>query len=172
MHVRVEREDEAEAIARVIRAAFGGEEEVVLVERVRASEGFFPRLSWVAEVDGEVVGHSLLSRAHLRTEAGREPILALAPVAVSPPHQRGGIGTALVREGLVEAERLGERLVVVLGHAAYYPRFGFVRASTMGISSPFEGADESFMALALRGDAARWKGLVEYPPAFDVAARR
>ena len=49
-------------------------------------------------------------------------------MAVLPELQNQGIGSLLVREGLSECERIGCGLVVVLGHAKYYPRFGFVPA--------------------------------------------
>ena len=85
----------------------------------------------------EIVGHILFTRVVVRGQEAEHPALALAPLAVLPGEQRRGVGTALVRWGIDEASRLGHSLVIVLGHADYYPRFGFVPASRHGIRAPF-----------------------------------
>jgi putative acetyltransferase len=97
--------------------------------------------------------------------------LALAPVAVAPSRQGNGIGSALIRRGLEEARALGHTVVIVLGHAGYYPRFGFVPARALGIRAPFPVNDESFMALALRpGGLDGVRGTVQYAAPFTAAA--
>ena len=56
----------------------------------------------------------------------------------------------------------------VVGHADYYPRFGFRPASTWGIRPPFEAPDEVFMALELEGGALRnCEGEFRYPREFE-----
>lgn len=96
------------------------------------------------------------------------PALALAPMAVRPEFQRRGIGSALVRAGLDSARSLGHRVVIVLGHPRYYPRFGFRPARPLGIDPPFPCRDEVFMALELvPGALVGVRGTVRYPPAFD-----
>jgi len=89
-------------------------------------------------------------------------------MAIIPEHQRRGIGSALVREGLDVCRRLGHSVVIVLGHAEYYPRFGFRPAGRFGIRPPFEVPNEVFMVLELRdGALARVSGVVRYSDAFD-----
>lgn len=83
-------------------------------------------------------------------------------------HQSKGAGGAAIRAGLEAARTSGENLVVVLGHADYYPRFGFERASRWGISATFEAPDENLMALALDSAAPRPTGSIRYAPAFGV----
>ncbi len=160
--IRPERPDDAEAVAAVHRAAFGQDEEPAIVERLRAGPDFLPDLSLVAEEDGAVVGHTILSRAHLD---GR-PVLALGPIGVLPDRQREGIGASLMQASLDAARAAGEALVVLLGHPTYYPRFGFVPASTLGIAPPYDVADEVFMALELQPGAAQGGGRFAYSPAF------
>ena len=93
--------------------------------------------------------------------------MGLAPMAVSPAVQRKGIGSALVRAGLEECSRLGSCAVVVVGHAEYYPRFGFVPASRFGFVSEYDVPDEIFMAIELTQGALRGKGgTISYHPAF------
>lgn len=146
--VRPEREGDQAAIRAVVAAAFGRSDEADLVDALRASVAWLPGLSLVAAEDEAVVGHVLFTRA---TIGGAHPALALAPLAVEPSCQGRGIGGALVRGGLAAARSLGERIVVVLGHPSYYPRFGFEPAVPRGLTSVFaRGAHaDSFMALAL-----------------------
>ena len=95
--IRREVPSDGAEISRVVTAAFGGPTEAALVDQVRASPGFLPELSLVAEVDGHVVGHVLVSHADLRLgDATARPVAMLAPLAVEPMHQRCGIGSALV----------------------------------------------------------------------------
>jgi putative acetyltransferase len=76
-----------------------------------------------------VIGHVLFTRA----KVGSAEAALLAPLAVSPEWQRQGVGGALVREALARAARDGFGLALVLGHPAYYPRFGFVPAVPLGV---------------------------------------
>lgn len=151
-------------VRRVNLAAFPTAEEADLVDALRADpQAWVDGLSTVVVDDaGTVLGHALLTRCHV----GDEPALALAPCAVLPGRQGEGIGAAAVRAGLAAARRIGERFVVVLGHPAYYPRFGFTRASAHGISVTFDAPDEALMVLALRPGDRLPAGVVRYPPAF------
>lgn len=99
---------------------------------------------------------------------GERKGLGLAPLAVVPDYQRQGAGAALVREGLQQCRQQGAPWVVVLGHPEYYPRFGFIRASTLGLRSIYTGAESSFMVLAFDGAAfAGSPGLIRYCAAFE-----
>lgn len=157
---------EQASIREVLLAAFPTSLEADLVEALRADpEAWLPDLSVVAVAeDGTVAGYSLLTRCHV----GGVPALALGPCAVRPEHQSQGAGTAAIRAGLDAARQRGENLVVVLGHADYYPRFGFDRASRSGITATFEVPDENLMALALDPTAPAPRGPLRYAPAFGV----
>lgn len=162
--IRTERAADHAAVHALNLAAFGQPGEATLVDMLRRDpDAFVPELSLVAEEGGAVVGHLLISRARLDTGP---VILSLAPMAVLPSHQRRGIGDALVREGLVRAAATEHPLVCVLGHPAYYPRFGFVPARARGIETPYESPDDAWMIFPL----PRWhdgvRGTIVYPPAF------
>jgi putative acetyltransferase len=162
---RPETPDDAGAIREVNLAAFPTAEEADLVDALRASDAWIDGLSMVAEdSEGTVVAHALLTRCHVDGVAA----LALAPCAVLPSVQRSGAGSAAIRAGLEAAREMGENLVLVLGHAEYYPRFGFTRASALGIRPGFEVPDEAMMALALDPDAAIPRGTIAYPAPFGV----
>ena len=72
-----------------------------------------------------------------------------------------------MREGLERCATLA-RIVVVLGHAAYYPRFGFRAASGYGLRYRSEVFDPSFFALELApGALSGISGWVRYHQAFE-----
>ncbi len=168
--VRAETESDHAAIARVVGAAFSPREgEVRLVDAIRRAPGFDPRLSLVAEVDGEVVGHLLFSPCVIETAGGEVAALALAPVSVVPGYEHLRVGTLLIRQGLAEAAHLGHGIVIVLGHPKYYRRFGFRPARPLGIVAPWPVPGAVFQVLELRpGALAGVAGTVRYPPPFDA----
>ncbi|MFW5416403.1 N-acetyltransferase [Nocardiopsis sp. CNT-189] len=163
---RPEADGDAGAVRAVNAAAFPTEGEADLVDALRADpEAWIDGLSFVAEApDGTVVGHALITRCRV----DGAPALALAPCAVLPEYQGRGAGSAAVRAALEAARAMGENLVLVLGHADYYPRFGFTPASGFGVRPPFEVPDEAMMALALAPDRPVPTGTIAYPPAFGV----
>jgi putative acetyltransferase len=168
--IRQEGPDDYQAIDDVVAKAFGRPNEAELVRLLRESEYYVPELSLVAEDGGEIVGHIMLSYADLDGD-GPPRILSLAPLAVKPGRQRDGIGIALTRTALDAADERGEPLVIVLGHADYYPRFGFETARRHGIEPPDPNIpDEVFMVARLRAYDPRIRGRAVYPPAFDVTA--
>ena len=168
MQIRPERPEDREAVFNVNRLAFGQENEARLVDALRQSSAFIPELSLVALDGSHVVGHILFTRITVGGGSQAHDALALAPMAVLPPFQKQGIGSALVRRGLEEARGLGHRVAIVVGHPDYYPRFGFVPAQPLGVLPPFEVPSEAFMALELQPRALRGiQGLVNYPPEFN-----
>jgi putative acetyltransferase len=134
------------------------------VDALRDSEAHVPELCLVAMLDGSVVGHIAFSRARL---AGGSEVLALAPMAVRPDHQGHGAGSALVSEGLRRAAKMRFPLVVVVGHAEYYPRFGFEPAGALGIKAPFDVPPETWLAYKLPAYTPEARGTVVYPDAFE-----
>lgn len=162
--IRLETRRDAAAIRDVHLRAFAPERtEADLVETLRAGEAYMPELCLVA-LDGDAVaGHIAFSRAHL--DSGHS-VLVLAPVGVLPERQGDGAGSALVREGLRRAAQTEFGVIVVLGHAAYYPRFGFEPAGDLGIEAPFPVPAEAWMAHRLPGHRTEMRGTVVYPSAF------
>lgn len=164
--IRLETPDDIPAIRRVNEQAFDQSAEARLVDALRDHGAV--TLSLVAQRGGDVVGHILFSPAHIVGDHGEADAIALAPMAVLPKHQRTGIGTAMVTRGLDLLREAGHGLVIVLGHPDYYPRFGFLPASSYGIRCRFEVPDEAFMALELHeGSSPAGGGAVRYRPEFQ-----
>ena len=165
MEIRDERPQDATAVASVDEAAFARPDEARLVETLRRDGAAV--VSLVAEVDGEIVGHILFSEVTLEPARPVVDVVALAPVAVRPGLQRGGIGSALIEAGLRRCARLGYGAAVLLGHPSYYPRFGFLPAHRFGLRCEFPAPPEAFMALELApGGLEGAPALVRYHPAF------
>ena len=170
MEISVRREVPADwsHVEDVVRDAFGRAEEAQLVGRLRAFESV---LSLVAHIHGTLVGHAMFSPVKERRLETLSAGYALAPVAVSREWQRRGIGSRLIDFGLQELRRSGVGLVVVLGHASYYPRFGFVAAGPLGLRCKWGGEQGTFQVLELApGTAAEHRGLVDYHPIFEETA--
>lgn len=167
VEIREEQPDDVPAIREVNRHAFGQDAEGALVDALRGSGAAL--LSLVAVLDGGVVGHIMFSPVRVGDVTGA----ALAPMAVLPGPQRGGIGSQLVRPGIRRLEESACPFVLVLGHARYYPRFGFTPASGRGITCEWEVPDDAFMVLVLDSvGMASVSGRAMYRPEFSTLAWR
>jgi putative acetyltransferase len=135
MLIRREHLDDIAAIRYVHRAAFVSDVdpmEVRLVDALRDSDAWIPALSWVAELDGAVVGHVACTRGHVDDT----PAVGLGPLGVLPELQGTGVGSALMYASIGAADALDEPLIALLGAPAYYGRFGFVAAARYAIRPP------------------------------------
>jgi putative acetyltransferase len=163
--IREATEADFSEIAALTRAAFGGEYEVELIEKLRAARLMI--VSLVAAQEGAVVGHILFSELGVEVDGRTVKTVALAPMAVRPDRQRRGGGSSLVERGLRALRHRGYQAVIVLGHPDYYRRFGFSPSLTASLVAPFSG--EAFMGLELVGGSLSGKvGSVKYPKAFGV----
>lgn len=172
MIIRQEIESDHNAVFQLIEQAFRGEalsdhQEQFLVERLRKSSAFIPELSLVAEDNGKIAGHILLTRIKIKNDTNSYDSLALAPVSVLPEYQGHGIGGRLITESHKVATALGFKSIVLLGHEEYYPRFGYQRAEGFGIKLPFDVPTENCMAIELVEDGLKGvSGTVEYAKEF------
>jgi putative acetyltransferase len=152
------------AIRAVLRHVFPAAAEADLVEQLRADGDVLVEL--VAVSDTAIQGHILYSPLAIEQGAMMLKGAALAPVAVLPAFQGQGMGGALIRAGNARCAELGLAAIVVLGHADYYPRFGFSAHAAESLQAPFSGPH--FMALELTPGALEAGGKVRYPKAFGV----
>ena len=121
-------------------------------------------LSLVADLDGQIIGHILLTPI-----VGPERTLALAPHTVLPAWREMQIGTELVRHALKLARQQGWRSVFVFGQPDYYRRFGFKSRTADCAEVTWQGP--RFLALELEpGALAEWSGPLDYPEAYLAVA--
>lgn len=167
--IRKEQDADCDIVHQIITEAFktadhsdGNESD--LVKKLRKSQAFIPDLSLVALIDDKLVGHVLFTKAYVN----QTTVLALAPLSVLPEYQNQGIGQALIKQGHIIAKKLGYKFSIVLGHARYYPKAGYVPACKYGIKAPFEIPDENFMAICLNGKSCQLNGTIKYDDAFGI----
>lgn len=167
VRIRAELISEYADVEWIHSLAFGGPEEAAVVAGVRQSRHFIPGLSLVALEGAQIIGHILFSYIGLQDEKNMmRKVVVLAPLAVHPDFQNRGVGKVLVEEGLRRLEAREEPLVLVRGHAAYYPRFGFVPSVRLGIKPPFAIPEDQYMARLLSAYTPEYRGMARYPAAF------
>ena len=167
--IRKEKTSDRQTIREINEFAFGQGEEADIVDALR--QNCDELLSLVAVVGGHVVGHILFSPVTIEKSGQEFRGMGLAPMAVLPSHQGGGVGSALVRRGLGLLKEQNYPFVIVMGHPSFYPRFGFEKASVHGIQPQWEGIpDEAFMIAILDPHKmAGVKGVATYRSEFDIA---
>jgi len=164
IQIRSETDNDKTAVYDVNAAAFATETEAKLVDVLRESSSEY--ISQVAVEDQNVVGHIMFTPVTLEPFEDLR-LMGLAPMAVSPTLQRGGIGSELVKTGLLRCTESDVGAVAVLGHPQYYPRFGFRPASQWGIKSEYEVPEEVFMMMELSpGYLQGYQGIIRYDAAF------
>jgi putative acetyltransferase len=170
IQIRTSTDADLPGILAIHRAAFPDESVADLTAALMSDPSTRPLTSLLAMSEGKPVGHVLFTAARfVPATAHRASILA--PLAVAPAWQRRGIGTELVSRGLTIQAQSGVNLLFVLGHPAYYPRFGFAPAGERGFSAPYpipEQHAEAWMVLALDGGLpTAYRGSVQCAKALD-----
>jgi predicted N-acetyltransferase YhbS len=143
--LRPEQPGDEPEIGAIYIAAFDDTSEADLVARLRASDHFVPELSLLVQQEEQLVAHALLSPV----VAGESEALVLGPIAILPDHQRGGLGTALVRMGLERARTLNYECVVAIGPGDFLAACGFRPARGRGLTIEMEVPDENFCVAEL-----------------------
>jgi putative acetyltransferase len=114
-----------------------GCDEHYVTHLIRGHEDFLPDLSFVAEVDGQVVGSIVYTRSWVVNEAGeRVETATFGPLCVHPAWQRQGVGTALVRHTRALVEQKGCPAILILGDPHNYCRHGFRTGKDLNVATP------------------------------------
>ncbi len=129
--IRNERQDDWAIVEKITRQAFynqyiPGCVEHYLVRKMRKHEDFIPELDFVLELNGDVIGNIMYTKAKLTDESGKEKhILTFGPISILPSYQRKGYGKILIEHSFSEAVPLGYDTVVIFGSPANYVSSGF-----------------------------------------------
>ena len=127
MNIRLALETDLDSILRIIETAFSDEENKVIMNLVQElhQETISPSIkSLVAEVDNQLIGYVSYSPIFLKSVSSIAGYI-LAPLAVSPEHQKQGVGSNLINAGIEMLTKDGVGVLMVYGDPAYYGRFGF-----------------------------------------------
>ncbi|KAF9432923.1 hypothetical protein BGZ76_010130 [Entomortierella beljakovae] len=165
--IREETPSDLDSIHRLTKAAFATEEyqakEHIIIDKLREAGDLTLSLVAKSTSNGEIIGHVAFSPVTI--ENGLKNWYGLGPIAVSPNHQRSGIGSALIKEGLAKlVETNGASGCVVVGSPKYYGKFGFKSGTVQ-----FQDVPEQYvMSLNLQSLDEIPKGQVTYRPAFYI----
>jgi len=165
--VRAMKEAEFPVARAVQIAAFDDPTIGDLLDALRDSWVFQPDLSFVAEQDGEIIGHLLYSTALVDAPPELVEVLVLSPVGVRPDCQLKGIGSMLITESLAALQSRPEPAVFLEGNPVYYSRFGFIAGADLGFTKPsVRIPDKAFQVHKLPSWTAKVCGALVYPDAF------
>ena len=173
INIRLENEKDYEKVENLTREAFWdiyqpGCDEHLLAHKLRKVPAFIPELDFVAELDGQIVGNIMYSKAKVGSTNGAElDVITFGPLSVLPEYQKNGIGVKLVKHTLALARELGYKAVLIFGNPAYYHRFGFINAEKYHITTADGQNFDAFMALELyTGALAEALGCFHEDPVF------
>jgi putative acetyltransferase len=156
--IRPQVREDLEAIKAVNAAAFAAHGNTQSFDGLREERDDV--LSLVALDADTLVGHILFSPVIMETPEGPVDGMGLGQLAVSPDWQKQGIGSELSHTGIAELRARHCPFIIVVGHASYYPRFGFEAGSRHGVKCQWEGIpDETFMVLYLDQSAEQQQKL-------------
>lgn len=138
--IRNETENDCKTVEKITRDAFWdvnfpGCDEHYLAHILRGHEDFIRELDFVAELDGQVIGNIMYTKAALIDENGAEKeILTFGPVSIAPEFQRMGYGKRLIGYSLEKAAEMGHEAVVIFGSPANYVSCGFKSCKKYNVS--------------------------------------
>jgi putative acetyltransferase len=157
-----------ELIDDLIEAAFDRKTEAELVRKLRLNSNVYdPLLEYLILSNNTPVAHILYTHNRIIQGDFVHSVLVMAPVSVHPAFQRQGIGTRIITETLQDLADRNYEAVLVLGHAGFYPRFGFQSSTLWQIEAPFPVPEDAFMALELRpGSLSNKSGVLQYAEEF------
>ena len=154
-------------VSEVFQQTYGsGDKEAELVELLRRGTAYGPTISLVADIGGVVVGHVVFSAVRL-SDFPEIAVCALAPLGVYRQYQKQGIGSQLIRTGLLECANQGYKAIFVQGSLDYYPRFGFKPISGTRLQTVFKSDHDMVLELEA-GLLGKVSGLVDYPTPWNV----
>jgi putative acetyltransferase len=158
--VRIMLQADKPAVADLNTRAFGRPDEAEIITKLEQAGDVLVQM--VAEMDGAIVGHILFYPMGVFGKLGAA---GLGPMCVDPWVQKEGVGSRLVMAGMQMMKESGVPIVFVLGHAAYYPRFGFSVEAAADFETALKGPH--FMALRMRFGPPM-SGRLIFPDAFGV----
>ncbi len=159
INIRNEEEKDHQIVEDMTRRAFWnlyipGCVEHYLVHIMRSHEDFIPELDFVIEVDGQIIGNVMYTKAKLVDENGEEKeILTFGPVCIAPEYQRKGYGKQLLEYSFKQASSMGYDVIVIFGNPYNYVSRGFKSCKKYNISLANGKCPSAMMVKELKPNA-------------------
>ena len=179
INIRLEKKCDQRKVEELTRQAFYRQERVkelgigcdehYLLHTLRLSKDYIKELNFVAESNGEIVGHVIYSNAKIVCkDHSTKEVITFGPLSVLPEYQKLGIGSKLMTHSIQVAKDLAYGGIVFFGHPTYYPRFGFVEAKEFSITTEDGKNYPAFMAMELKDGYFNKAGRFYESPLFKV----
>ena len=143
--VRPERKSDYRAVENMTREAFWnvykpGADEHYFVHTMRSHPDFIPELAFVLELNGEIIGNIMYTKAWLEDECGnRKEIISFGPLCILPKYQRQKLGKILIEHSFNVARGMGYDVNINFGNPGNYVSRGFVSCKKKNVSFVREG---------------------------------
>lgn len=173
--IRNEEESDYQRVEEITRKCFWnlyipGCNEHYLVHVMRSHEDFLPALDLVIEVDNQIIGNIMYTRAKLIDETGAEKeILTFGPVCILPEYQRKGYGKKLIEYSFELAVALGYDVIVIFGNPNNYVSRGFKSCKRYNICLENDIYPSAMMVKELKPevlDGRKW--VYHQSPVFEI----
>jgi predicted N-acetyltransferase YhbS len=166
--IRNEQETDYERVEEITRKSFWnlyipGCNEHYLVHVMRCHKDFLPELDFVIEVDNQIIGNIMYTKAKLVDESGEEKeILTFGPVCIIQEYQRRGYGKMLIEHSFEQAVSLGYDVIVIFGNPSNYVSLGFKSCIKYNICLENETFPAAMMVKELKPEALDGRKWVYY----------
>lgn len=152
IEIRPENENEYFETEAMVRRSFfnkhqPGCDEHLMVHVMRDHPLYLKEFSRVAVADGRIVGMITYFMAKIVNEDGEIPVPSFGPLCVDHKYKNHGIGGKLLEETLPLLKEAGYPGVIIFGEPEYYPKHGFQRAGTFGLTDAEGNVYDAFMGI-------------------------
>ena len=160
MIIRCEKEDDYKEIYELVKTAFETAKlppdgEADYVNDLRMSDEYIPDFALVAEENGKLIGHIMLTKTFIKTEYEKTECLLLSPVCTKLEYRNKGVGAKLITEALNRARAAGYKAVFLVGDPNYYGRFGFMKVKNFNISYTMDIEEQYVLGCELYKNALK-----------------
>ncbi|MEC3884649.1 N-acetyltransferase [Halobacillus sp. HZG1] len=173
--IRNEKPQDCRRVEELAREAFWnlyfpGCHEHFVIHKMRDHADFIKDLSFVIEVDGEIVGGIFYTHSKVVAEDQTEyQTISFGPVFISPDYHRQGLGRKLITHSIQAAKEKGYRAILTLGFPYHYEPYGFLGGKKYNISMPDGKFYKGLLVLPLyEGALEDLSGYVVFSNALEV----
>lgn len=172
--IRHERKEDYKKVENLAREAFWnlyfpGCHEHYVVHNMRSHKDFISSLSYVIEINNEIVGAIFFTKTKIVCENKIvNDVISFGPVFIDPRYHRQGLGRELITFSINKAKEAGYRAILTLGYPYHYEPYGFLSGKNYNISMEDKKFYKGLLVLPLFTNALKdINGYVQFSSALD-----